>query len=99
MDNLTGAVLATITSDRKMAERALEIARATPVREFRHQTAEDIGSRICTDIGERLSRRFDGAVPKDEIHDLLWMTFMGNVAWAEVGRYYLEDAESREESR
>jgi hypothetical protein len=92
-DILTVAVLGTIESDREMAERALEIVRATPAARFRFQTAEAIGNDICIAIGERLSDRFDGAVPKDEIHDCLWMTFTGAVNWADIGRYYLEDQE------
>jgi len=95
MDNFTAGVLATITSDRAMSERALEIARKTPRPNdsYSFQIAETIGNAICIDIGERLSRRFDGAVPKDEIHDCLWMTFMSSVNWTEIGRYYLEDVD------
>lgn len=93
MDNLTTAVAATLASDREMSDAIQEIIKDHPQRmnEFAHQYAERIGNVICVSIGERLSLRFDGAVPKDGIHELLWLTFMGNVEWNQLGKYFLSE--------
>lgn len=93
MDNLTIAVEATIASDREMSERIAEFLRKNTRQtgEYDHQYAERIGNGICVMIGEDLSLRFDGVVENNGIHACLWSTFMGNVNWTEVGRYFMED--------
>lgn len=91
-ENLTQAVIETLENDNRTQAECRRIARrvtaAAPT-----IPADNVGRGICISIGERLSLRFDGAVPPDGIHECLWLTFMSQVDWEEVGRYYLEETE------
>jgi hypothetical protein len=52
---------------------------------FRFRLDEEIGRRICVGIGERI-----WAYDQDSPQALLWLTFMGHVHWAEVGKHFRE---------
>lgn len=99
MDNLTVAILATMEADRGMYHQNRNIAKLVndnrPVRQPYHVTAEEVGSGICTFIGERLSK-VGLNVPKDGMHELLWMTFMGSVDWTAIGKSYLDELKGDE---
>ena len=96
MDTITAGVLDTLMADAASNDLAREAARVIltaamtweELERLPHRLDRMIGTQIATTIGERLSVRFRGAVPADQTHDLLWMTFMGAVDWPVIGFHF-----------
>lgn len=85
-------VCVTLENDQESAKAIEGIVRAWLPRNLAdRRTDEQIGRRICIWLGERLdvpSKAEPRKLPSDSPVNLVWMTFIGNVAWAEVGKYF-----------